>query len=88
MVFSTWHHLSKLLESDSKPHILGSNVIIELATKYRNSEAQIFLAYLMSQGITPLSGTTSMEHMHDDLEVEQITLEPEEIDTINALLYH
>jgi len=40
----------------------------------------------MSQGITPLSGTTSLQHMHDDLEVEQITLEAEEIEKISGLL--
>ena len=72
----------------ANPHILGSRTIINLAIKYRKSEAQIFFAYLMSQGITPLSGTTSVEHMIDDLEVEEITLEFDEIQQISNLLYH
>lgn len=70
----------------ANPHILESSTVMALATKYGVSTAQIFFAYLMSQGITPLSGTTSLQHMHDDLEVEQITLEAEEIEKISGLL--
>lgn len=72
----------------ANPHILGSRTVMQLAIKYRKSEAQIFFAFLMSQGITPLSGTTSVEHMLDDLEVEEIALEPEELEAISALLLH
>ena len=70
----------------ANPHILGDRTIIDLAIKYRKSEAQIFFTYLMSQGITPLSGTTSEEHMIDDLEAKEITLETDEIEQINRLL--
>jgi len=70
----------------ANPHILGSDTMIKLAIKYRKSEAQILFSYLMSQGITPLSGTTSIDHMIDDLEAEEITLEFEEINQISTLL--
>lgn len=71
----------------ANPHILESSTVMALATKYGVSAAQIFFAYLMSQGITPLSGTTSLQHMRDDLEAAQITLEAEEIEKVSALLY-
>lgn len=70
----------------ANPHILGSDTLIKLAIKYRKSEAQIFFAYLVSQNITPLSGTTSQEHMHQDLEVSDLTLSDNEINAITSLL--
>jgi diketogulonate reductase-like aldo/keto reductase len=72
----------------ANPHILGSRTIMKLAIKYRKSEAQIFFAYLISQGIIPLSGTTSKEHMRDDIEADKIMLESEEIEQISSLLRH
>lgn len=57
-----------------------------LAIKYCKSEAQIFFAYLMSQDITPLSGTTSQEHMQQDLEAYELSLSNDEIRTITSLL--
>lgn len=70
----------------ANPHILGSDTVMKLAIKYRKSEAQIFFAYLMSQHITPLSGTTSEEHMQEDLEVSDLTLSGNEINAITSLL--
>ena len=70
----------------ANPHILGSDSVMKLAIKYRKSEAQIFFAYLMSQSITPLSGTTSQEHMQQDLEACELLLSDEEISSITSLL--
>ena len=70
----------------ANPHILGSDCIMKLAIKYRKSEAQIFFAYLMSQDITPLSGTTSQEHMQQDLDACDLLLNNDEISSITSLL--
>lgn len=70
----------------ANPHILESKELIALAMKYRKSEAQIFFAYLISQGIVPLSGTTSLEHMLQDLEATSLTLALNEISHISSLL--
>jgi len=70
----------------ANPHILGSKEVITLAMKYKKSEAQIFFAYLTSQGITPLSGTTSHTHMLEDLEAMTLSLTAEEIQSISSLL--
>ncbi len=70
----------------ANPHILGSETVMRLAMKYRKSEAEIFFAYLISQHITPLSGTTSQAHMQQDLKACEISLNDEEIRTITSLL--
>lgn len=70
----------------ANPHILGSDTLIKLAIKYQKSEAQIFFTYLMSQNITPLSGTTSQEHVQQDLEVSDLILSDNEINAITSLL--
>ncbi len=70
----------------ANPDILGSNTVMKLAIKYRKSEEQIFFAYLMAQGITPLTGTTSKEHMLDDLEADKTMLNHNEIALISTLL--
>ena len=84
------HHITyqSFWSLTANPHLLGSRTIMKLALKYRKSEAQIFFAYLISQGITPLSGTTSKAHMRDDLEADKIVLEGEEIEQISSLLHH
>lgn len=69
----------------ANPHILGSKELITLAMKYQKSEAQILFAYLMSQGITPLSGTTSKKHMSEDLEAVALSLTQNELQSISAL---
>lgn len=70
----------------ANPHILGSETMMQLAMKYRKSEAEIFFAYLISQHITPLSGTTSQTHMQQDLEAAEVLLSKDEIRSITALL--
>lgn len=70
----------------ANPQLLGSKEVVRLAMKYKKSEAQIFFAYLMSQGITPLSGTTSNEHMLEDLEAMTLSLTDNEIESISSLL--
>jgi len=70
----------------ANPDLLGSRTIIKLAQKYDKSEAQILFAYLVSQDITPLSGTTSQVHMREDLEAVELTLVKSEIANISSLL--
>ncbi|MDM5270844.1 aldo/keto reductase [Sulfurovum sp. zt1-1] len=84
------HHIAyeSFWSLTANPHILNSDTIIKLAIKYRKTQPQIFFAYLISQGITPLSGTTSKEHMSEDLEANKIVLEREEIEQISSLLRH
>jgi diketogulonate reductase-like aldo/keto reductase len=70
----------------ANPHLLGSEAVVRAAIKRRCNPAQIFYAYLMAKEITPLDGTTSKEHMQEDLAVFEIALEPQEIISIDKLI--
>lgn len=70
----------------ANPHVLAHPDLKEIAQKHEKTEAQIFFAYLMVQGIVPLSGTTSTKHMVEDLRAAQITLSQAECDNIAKLL--
>jgi diketogulonate reductase-like aldo/keto reductase len=70
----------------ANPHLLGSGVLFTLARKYRKSEAQIFYAFLNAIGIVPLDGTTSAQHMAEDLEIFSFELAPDEVRSIEAML--
>jgi len=66
-------------------HILQSEELYELGRKYDKNVIQIFFAYLHQVGITPLTGTTDLEHMESDLQSFDIVLDKEEIVRMNAL---
>ncbi len=71
----------------ANPHILASDIIKELAVKYKKTEAQIFFAFLLSLGIVPLSGTTSESHMKEDIQIFDIELGDDETRIIEKYLY-
>jgi diketogulonate reductase-like aldo/keto reductase len=70
----------------ANPHILHSLILQEMAQTYGKSTAQIFYRYVIHQGILPLNGTTSAQHMKEDLSIFEFTLTPEEIARIDVLL--
>jgi len=70
----------------ANPKILGSPTVQRLAAKYTRTAEQIFFAFVQSQGIIPITGTSSSEHMIQDLEASLITLAADEISEIDELL--
>ncbi|KAI5455473.1 hypothetical protein NCC49_000283 [Naganishia albida] len=52
------------------PALLQSPPVTALAEKYGLSAAQVLFKFCQSIGITPLSGTTTEQHMKDDVAVE------------------
>lgn len=67
-------------------HMLNSPTIIDLAVKYEKTQAQIFYRFLHQIDIIPLIGTTSQEHMEDDLKIFDFALEDNEVKTIEDQL--
>ncbi len=53
----------------ANPTILTSPTVIALAAQYQRSPAQIFFRYLTQIGIVPLTGTTSANHVREDLAI-------------------
>lgn len=70
----------------ANPHILRSETVVALAQKYGKTEAQLFYRYLCHVGITPLIGSTSAQHMAEDLSIFEFELEQEEIGRIGQIL--
>lgn len=67
-------------------HLLESPEVRELAGAYGRTAAQILFRCLISEGIVPLTGTTSEQHMREDLEIFEFDLEEGERRRIMALL--
>lgn len=67
-------------------NILSDEIIINLSKKYQKTQAQIFYRFLHQIDIIPLIGTTSIEHMHDDIAIFTFELDKNEINQISCLL--
>jgi diketogulonate reductase-like aldo/keto reductase len=70
----------------ANPHLLNSDVLNNLAEKYSKTSEQIFYRYLTQVNIVPLIGTTSKEHMIEDLAIFEFELETTEVEAITKLL--
>ena len=70
----------------ANPAMLASHTILNLVRKYRATEAQIFFRYLSHCGIVPLTGTSSLQHMKEDIEIFDFELSSEEINEVTLLL--
>jgi len=70
----------------ANPHVLTSNTVRTIARKYKKTEAQIFFRYLSHSGIVPLTGTTSEQHMREDLSIFDFELSSEDIKNVSLLL--
>ena len=70
----------------ANPHILASNTVRTIAQKYKKTEAQIFFRYLSHSGIVPLTGTTSEQHMKEDLSIFEFELSSEDLKNMSLLL--
>lgn len=70
----------------ANPHILASNTVRTIARKYKKTQAQIFFRYLSLSGIVPLTGTTSEQHMREDLGIFDFELSSEDLYNVSLLL--
>jgi len=70
----------------ANPHLLESREFFALTQKYDKTEAQILYRYLNHIGIVPLIGSTSPEHIEQDLAIFEFELASDEIAAVNALL--
>lgn len=56
-----------------------------LAAKYQTGLAQVVFRFAQQVGMLPLTGTTNLQHMKDDLQSDRFTLLPEEIGEIETI---
>ncbi len=69
----------------ANPDVLAHASVEALATRYRRTPAQILFRYLTQEGVVPLTGTTSVDHMREDLAIFDFELSARERDTLSVL---
>jgi diketogulonate reductase-like aldo/keto reductase len=70
----------------ANPHILQSPTLQNIAHQCAKSVEQIFYRYVTHKGMIPLNGTTSSQHMEEDLSIFEFTLDNESMEKIDRLL--
>lgn len=70
----------------ANPHILRHPTVQKAAKKLDKTAAQIFLRYTIQRGIVPLTGTSSEQHMIEDLAIFSFQLPEDLILEIDTLL--
>lgn len=71
----------------ANPHILHSPTIQTIANAYGKSAEQIFYRYVTLKRVIPLNGTTSLNHMMEDVSIFEFVLDSVSIKKIDQLLH-
>jgi diketogulonate reductase-like aldo/keto reductase len=66
--------------------VLVWGAVQTIAARHDRTPAQVLFRYLTQQDIVPLTGTTSVEHMREDLAIFVFTLTEAEQAAMTALL--
>jgi diketogulonate reductase-like aldo/keto reductase len=65
--------------------VLVDPQVQRIARRLGATSAQIIFRFAMQIGMLPLTGTTSQQHMREDLEAERLTLSSDEIELIETI---
>ena len=71
----------------ANPDLLKSTVLQHISERHNSTVEQVFFRFLTTIGVAPLLGTTSEEHMQEDLNIFSIELTDKERHSIGQLLY-
>ena len=72
----------------ANPHILSNPSLTAVSRRLGKTPEQIFFCYLIAKGITPLTGTTDLNHMTEDLDVFQFELSSDDVAALDCLVPH
>ncbi|MGH8498327.1 MAG: aldo/keto reductase family protein [Methylococcales bacterium] len=70
----------------ANPGILAHATLQRLASRTRRSPEQVFFRYLTQIDVIPLTGTTSEDHMRQDLAIFEFELSAKDCDAVSRLL--
>ncbi|MCI0654557.1 MAG: aldo/keto reductase [Methylococcaceae bacterium] len=70
----------------ANPGVLAHDTLQDLASRTGRSPAQVFFRFLTQIGIIPLTGTTSEDHMRQDLAIFDFELSDKDRDAVGRLL--
>ena len=65
--------------------VLREPEILEMAKRLKTGPQQVIFRFAMQIGMLPLTGTTSEQHMKEDIQVERLELTPEETKRIEMI---
>ena len=65
--------------------VLRSTQLSTIAQRFNKNPAQIIFKFAMQSNIVPLTGTTSEQHMVEDLKIDDFELTPEDIALIASM---
>jgi len=69
----------------ANPQILSSPEVLQFSSKYGKTPPQVLFRYLTLRGVDPLTGTTSIEHMKEDLDIFSFHLSEQDLGTLDRL---
>jgi diketogulonate reductase-like aldo/keto reductase len=69
----------------ANPQALAHPILTGLAAKYERTRAQVLFRYLTQLGVAPLTGTSSEQHMREDLAIFEFQLTEPEISQVTTL---
>lgn len=65
--------------------VLAAPELRAIAKRLGTGPAQVIFAFAMHVGMLPLTGTTNLQHMQEDLQAEQLVLSTEEVQRIETM---
>ena len=69
----------------ANPDVVRSPEVASIARKLGVDAQQVVFRFAMQAGMVPLTGTTSLKHMQEDLRVYDIELTPGEVEAIETI---
>jgi diketogulonate reductase-like aldo/keto reductase len=69
----------------ANPEVLHDRVVGSIAARERATPAQVVFRFAQAVGMLPLTGTSSAEHMKQDLASHELALSDEEVQVIESL---
>src|SRR2546427_4726581 len=69
----------------ANPYVLRHPRVLSVARRLGVDTPQVIFRFAIQAGMGPLTGTTSLEHMKEDLKVSDIELNPEEVKLIESI---
>jgi len=69
----------------ANPYVLRHPEVASIARRLGVHPEQVIFRFAMQAGMTPLTGTTNLQHMQEDLKVDEIELTPAEVQSIETI---
>jgi diketogulonate reductase-like aldo/keto reductase len=69
----------------ANPEVLHHRLVAGIAARERATPAQVVFRFVQAVGMLPLTGTSSAEHMKQDLASHDLALSDEEVQTLESL---